>query len=433
MNTSKKGNDLEQKVFAQIKEEISEDRFFVNKKHCKLFKKKGYFSKDREKNRVFDISIEVFLPGHKTFSFLILIECKNYNHPVPVDDIEEFHGKIQQVAGVNVKGIVISTNSFQDGAFKFAKSKGMGLARYFDRSELNWILDRSPSSLLSTNPTFNKWNTASQGLFIESFESRFYDFHCYSGEQFTNALNLFFSNLTKVNTSEECIESLAYIENPLTPETWLVEYIDKSEISQQCDSILNKISYSQGEVPLGQICEYLSKENGLKVKYKKNERNNNVLGQITFKPLEIIIYAKSGKKAYSERFTLAHELGHYFLMHSKYMAGEHCQETNIDLDNPLDIGIKDIMRMEWQANAFASCLLLPQKPFVTDFIDMATAMELRNKGFGVLYLDNQPCNLNHYYKITDFLKQKYNVSRSVIKIRLKKLGLLKEIETIKKI
>lgn len=41
-------------------------------------------------------------------------------------------------------------------------------------------------------------------------------------------------------------------------------------------------------------------------------------------------------------------------------------------------------------------------------------------------LEEQKCNITNYYNITDNLKRKYKVSRSVVKIRLKKLGLLNE-------
>jgi Zn-dependent peptidase ImmA (M78 family) len=113
------------------------------------------------------------------------------------------------------------------------------------------------------------------------------------------------------------------------------------------------------------------------------------------------------------------------------MSGEYCKESNLDIENPLDIGIRDILRMEWQANTFASCLLLPQNPLVADFFSSTAELEIPNKGYGFLYLDNQKCNLDNYYRITNILKQKYQVSRSVLKIRLKKLGLINEPESIK--
>src|SRR5687768_14096101 len=127
MNTTQKGDRLESKIFALFKREIVEGRFFVSEHCCKLFSKKGYYSKARGKTIIFDISIEIYLPGQDTYSMLVLIECKNYNHPVPVDDIEEFYQKVEQVAGANGKAIVVSTNSFQESAFSFSKSQGVGL------------------------------------------------------------------------------------------------------------------------------------------------------------------------------------------------------------------------------------------------------------------------------------------------------------------
>jgi Zn-dependent peptidase ImmA (M78 family) len=429
MNTTEKGNYLEGKVFELIGEEISNDRFFVKKDNCRLYLKQGYYSKDREKDIIFDISIEVFLPGQNSYSLLILIECKNYNHSVPVSDIEEFYAKIQQVAGANGKGIVTSTNSFQERAFKFSESKGIGLLRYYDRSGLKWVLSRSPSSLISPSYAINELNNAYQGLNVESFKSVYYDCYCYIDEQYTNSLNLFISCLVKSRSEKSFNKSLARIENPTNSNSQIVKYRENLEIEAVCCTVLNSINYKEGEVPVNLICKWLHKEKNLKLTI--NESSNSgvgegVLGQITFDPLEIFIFSDSEDNEARQKFTLVHELGHYFLGHSKYMSGENCKENDIDVENPLDVGIKDIMRMEWQANYFASCLLLPIAPFVSDFLSLVAEFELSDKGFGVLYLDNQKCNLDSYYKITDELKRRYKVSRSVLRIRLKKLGLLNE-------
>jgi len=150
------------------------------------------------------------------------------------------------------------------------------------------------------------------------------------------------------------------------------------------------------------------------------------LGKITFDPAEIIVYDDQDSKPERRKFTLAHELGHWFLNHSEYMAGEYCEAQDFDFDEVVDIGIKDIMRMEWQANRFASCLLLPREPFLADFFSIAEDIGLDDRGFGILFLDNQRCNIDSYHRVTNTLKREYGVSRSVVKIRLKKLGLLKE-------
>jgi hypothetical protein len=87
MNTTRKGDELESKIFKLIKREIVQGRFFVNPDRCKIFSKKGYYSRDREKDIIFDIAVEVYLPEQHTYSMLVLIECKNYDHPVPVEDV----------------------------------------------------------------------------------------------------------------------------------------------------------------------------------------------------------------------------------------------------------------------------------------------------------------------------------------------------------
>lgn len=57
---------------------------------------------------------------------LFLVECKCYNHRVPVDDIEEFHSKIDDIGAH--KGIIVTTVGFQEGAVKTAQGRGIALA-----------------------------------------------------------------------------------------------------------------------------------------------------------------------------------------------------------------------------------------------------------------------------------------------------------------
>jgi hypothetical protein len=118
LSTYAKGDRFEEQVFEFLSREINEGRFYAFRPECcKIFRKKGYYSRDREDFIIFDISVEVFLPGFETPSLLVLIECKNYSGKVPVGDIEEFGSKIRQVAGFNAKGIFASINLSFDGSF----------------------------------------------------------------------------------------------------------------------------------------------------------------------------------------------------------------------------------------------------------------------------------------------------------------------------
>jgi Zn-dependent peptidase ImmA (M78 family) len=430
MNTTQKGDTLESKIFKLIKKEIAQGRFFVSLDRAKIFSKKGYYSRDREKDIVFDIAVEVYLPGQNTYSLLILIECKNYNHSVPVDDVEEFYQKVQQVAGANGKAIIVSTNSFQEGTLNFAKSKGIGLLRYYDKSKIKWELTRSPSALVSFSYAESEWMTAYKGITDNSYESRYFDCYCFSDGRYTNSLRAFFSRLLFVNIEEEIKKRLEKILTGIDDNRRLVAYREDSEIEEACENILKLIGYDSGEVSLVKICELLSAESKLNISFEEVNgsinKKGNVLGEIRFVPLEIKIYKIKDHTKEREKFTLAHELGHYLLAHSRYMKGEYVEEVDLDVENPAQLGVKDIMRMEWQANYFASCLLLPTSQFVADFFSVAESLGLRDRGFGALYVDDQPCNLNNFYKVTYILKMKYQVSRAVVKLRLKKLGLLNE-------
>lgn len=431
MNTTKKGDSLESKIFKLIKREIVQGRFNINPNTFKIFPKKGYYSDARKKDIIFDIAVESYIPGHNTYSLLILIECKNYNHPVPVDDVEEFYQKIDQVAGANGKGIIVSTNSFQEGAFNFSKSKGIGLLRYYEKNKIKWELTRSPSALVSSSYAENQWLTAYKGLTIETYESRYFDCYCYLDGKYTNSLKTFFSDLLFSGAEGELKKHLEKITNRIDDNRRLVKYREDSEIEEISEGILKRIDYESGEVPLIDICRLLSENSKLNVVFEAanttDDKQSSVLGKITFKPLEIKIYQSTNNTKERERFTLAHELGHYLLAHSKYMAAEYLDEEDLDIENPTELGVTDIMRMEWQANYFASCLLLPTTPFAADFFNVTESLGLRNRGFGALYLDEQQCNLESFYRVTHTLKTQYKVSREVVKLRLKKLGLLNEI------
>lgn len=424
MDTTKKGDKLEDKIFELFKDDISKGRFWAKKECCKIYKKKGYYSKDRKKNIIFDVSIEIFLPSQKTYSSLVLIECKNYNHKVPVDDVEEFFMKAQQISGGNIKTIVVSTNAFQEGTFNFSESKGVGLLRYYDRRNLDWILTRSPSSLVSSSYALNEWSTAYKGLHSDEFKSKHFDFYGCINHQYTNSLRLFISSVIKHGQDDEFNDLLSDIESINSKDTWLVKYREEFEIEEICESILREIRYGVGEVSLYDICNLLKEKNGLKV-VETSDLADDVLGQISFNPLEILI-DKDHDNETRKRFTLAHELGHFLLGHSEYMTGEKCHESSLDLENPDEVGIRDIKRMEWQANQFASCLLLPKSDFVQTFLSVAARNGLSNRGFGVLYLDSQKCNMDAFYSVTSPLMKRYKVSRSVVKIRLKKLGFINE-------
>nr|VFJ64957.1 MAG: Restriction endonuclease [Candidatus Kentron sp. FW] len=398
----------------------------LKREYCKIFPKKGYYSKDREKDIIFDISIEATLPGQDRYSFVFLIECKNYSHRVPVDDVEEFFAKIQQVSGANAKGIVVSTNSFQEGAFNFARSKGIGLLRYFSKEKVEWVLTRSPSGMSSTAHADSKWLNTYRALRDEDYKSRYFDFYGCANETYTVSLNQFFASLVGNGIDSDTLKSLAKIKQETRKAHPSVPYKGKQEIETASLRILSEIGYKHGQVPLDKICELLNERFELVVE-RNAQLDKGVLGQISFGPDVIVIDDSQASIPERVRFVLAHEIGHFILGHHKFMARESCHEEDVDLENSESVNIEDIKRMEWQANFFASCLLLPKKQFEGEFSKQEVKLhQLSDRGFGLLYLDEQRCNIDTFRKVTSPLMREFQVSRSVVKIRLSELGFLKE-------
>jgi chromosome segregation ATPase len=56
-----------------------------------------------------------------------------------LNDIEEFHSKIQQIAGDNVKAIFV-TSALQRSALNHAKSKKIGVIKYLPDNQVKLLL-----------------------------------------------------------------------------------------------------------------------------------------------------------------------------------------------------------------------------------------------------------------------------------------------------
>ena len=355
---------------------------------------------------------------------LWLVECKHYGHPVSVDDVEEFYAKVQQVAAAKSKAIIVTTNSFQSGAFEFARSKGIGLLRLFPKSEFKWELYRSPSSLPMSRSLSRDWDILS-GLTQEDYHSRRFDFFCSAEDVFTYSLHDFFLALS--SDAFDTTSLLAIAAN--RDDTELVPFIGGDEIERRCRAVHSAIGYKCGAVSLETISEWNKIEAGLSVLTNtapsREEAKGGILGRISFDPPAIIVFFDR-VGARRQRFTLAHELAHLLLGHGAYMQGESVDEEDIESDGEAELGVDDIRRLEWQANFFASCLLLPRDSFVASSLEKAHEMDLINRGHGLIFLDQQPVNIHNYQLFTSALMTDYEVSRTAVSIRLKSLGLLND-------
>ena len=419
MSSTALGARLEEQVFEFFKSEVENGNFIFLPQFCQVFRQKGYYSAKRQSNIIFDVSIEAWLPGAEKYSFLVLIECKNYSHSIPVDDLEEFCSKVEQVSGG--KGILVSPAELQRGALNFAKSSGIGFVRYLSAANLKWVLYRSPSSLLYQSP-LSQSGLIEQSLLQPKLSSHLYDIYAISGGMFTNSWREVFSSLLGEDAFS-ALELAGVIRSSSVDS--VVEFISKNAIRDVSSRLLDSIGYTGGRVSLEAIARKGQDESGLAIVEIREE--NSFLGSIDFSSNQIGVYGGLTGCDERGRFTLGHELGHFYLNHSQYMLREGCDDSDIDLEDPPKLIISDVQRLEWQANYFSSCLLLPEENVLESFYTIAGRLGLSDKGYGALYLDDQACNYESYSQVSGYLKRRFGVSRSAVRYRLIELGLLNDV------
>lgn len=418
MNTVAKGDALEKLIHSYFAREIARGEF-GGPRACELFHKKGYFSRDRNTDIIFDVALEIRMQGAEAPTFVSLIECKNYKKPVPVDDAEEFYAKLQQVSAS--KGILASSSGFQRGTIDYCKSKKIGLLRYFEKSEPQWVLRRQvvgcEMNLLGSPHEAERLLELSDSPVAYSH----YVYFSPHGSG-TSPIELVWSELRGAVSDAE-----RRLSRPAASALSEVKFMGVDELDQKAKELLDEVDYKEGPVPLDRICANLTNKVGLKLRKlpptKEEGWKPGMLARLVFDPLEITLFEFPESDPRRELFSLAHELGHYFLDHGRFLSSEYMHERDVDLE-PDGTGSDNIRRLEWQANKFASHLLLPNDQVIASTHELAKRFGIRDRGFGLLFSDSQTCNQVSLRSVTSRLRERYRVSTQAIQIRLEELGLL---------
>jgi IrrE N-terminal-like domain/Restriction endonuclease len=423
MNTVEIGNKFEEQIFDLFANDIESDRFWAKKECCRIFRQKAYASRDRGSDIIFDVAIEIRYPGVAELSALVLIECKNYKNKVKPEQVEAFFAKVQQVYGANTKAIVATTSSFQSGAFNYAQSKGMGLLRYIAPDHQKWELRRSQSASASDS-TSETAEIARQALEHEEFSPETFDLFMGSPASTTVSLYEFFDQLCLHESGDQYP---AY-RNPRQRVMDIVPYIEKGTLEDEASKVLAVCQYAGGDVSLEAICQIEKRNSGLMVEYVDTELPTSTLGKIVFDESKIVIYRSQTERHFGrERFTLAHELAHYFLRHGRYLKNEACDDSDFDLRSAAKLAARDIRRLEFQANYFAAAMLMPKSSFIGHLRGALAELGIHDRGFGALYLDDQDCNRQAFKLVTTYLSQKFSVSKEATAIRMNGLNLLVDV------
>ena len=391
MNTVKLGDEFEDKSYSIIEQALKNNDFGLIPKYCKIYRKKPYYSFRRKTDIIFDLAIEVTPPKAKNPTLLYLIECKNYTSAVPVSDVATFAEYISQIEGFAIKGVFVSNNRLQSGALETVKSYGMMLIEVND-DDYNILL-------LRTDKLKNQ-------------------------------------NEKDIELDEKIRKT---IENALLPKKIEgLKQLSAQQIQNIANTFLNEFDSSilagAYKLDLKQLTNYLEKKYQLKIEYVNllNNDGTKLLGYFDSQSNKILIdYTIVGTERFP--FTLAHEIAH-FVLHKNLKMNQTVYNNFKDSVHNIFTQqyelINDKNWIEWQANNFASAILMPHTSILARLIEVQRRMGV-SRNQGTIYVDHQEQNKKDFHTYVDYLSNHFGTSKQSVEYRLKSLGIIKTPKDVK--
>jgi len=187
-----------------------------------------------------------------------------------------------------------------------------------------------------------------------------------------------------------------------------------------------------GPTPFGAIAKRLKEEYGIVIDFDTDlgfikSGADKIIGKFLFKPRSILIDNSLLNDIPRFNFTFAHEIGHLVLHRKLKLKADFDPHEISDTKRDLITGKKILRsprdRIEWQANKFASSILLPRLTVIDAVIEKQQEMDIR-KNTGLIYLEDKYYSRRNYQSVVDSLRQVYQASKTAIEYRLKDLGIL---------
>ena len=336
--------------------------------------------------------------------------------------LNELYGKYSDYR--NVKLFVVSTNGLRNDVYEKAKEKRIGYVRIDPKKDMtskNYVLPRS----------------------IEDYTKQKYNLEMIEGEQPMSVPMLV---MDEFGITSSLSDSLSKHNVKIKKQHQIdVKYIKDEEIEAYADEItkpyvadiirllktlLNAKQYSNFEflkVAEVSIDPFVCAESvGLSHSLVPLE-NNLQLGLLDIKNRHAILKSNHLTNNGRFRFTMAHELGH-FLLHVKSfekLGVTSCGDTEETLSD------KNARRLEYQANHFASCLLMPKDliAYLYFILYKDYSIDVYGGKYSYIYYSSKQMETWPLYNnVVGTMSHILDVSIQALEIRLQKLGLLKKDE-----
>lgn len=415
MNTTAIGDLFENKVLSILEKLEEEGNLFgFQKGVLEICPKMKIYSNETKKSVIVDIGIRA-KKEYAQINFLIIIECKDIKDKVlDIGDMREFTHKVKELKAN--KGILFTTTSLSRSVIELAKFNEIAIVRVNrDTNDYSWIQRRTPTPIVKN--IFKSEFTISV-LESKKFPIPFVEYVIVDKVECTANLLDYLAKSPDEVLSEKT-EKAGFSNS-------IVRKRNKKGITDIVQLVLNKYQYQAGYVDV----EKIAVSEGFVIQYQdyigEDWNGNQSIGSINFDDRTINILTSIKGHYQRERFILAHELGHHFLNHSEYIQKDKYSENTRLLNNEgIEVRFIDIQIMEWQANFFASCILLPIPQITMSMNELLHKYDIRDRGFGRLYVDQQKENRETFNIILQQISSEYRVSKKAVEIRLKDLDYLK--------
>lgn len=408
MSTIEKGNKLEDQLYAYLQDQLERGDLVFGAhppELCEVHKKKKYLCKERGRDVEFDVVVEIRRNNRAEPYSFVLFECKNHKEPVKERDITDFSDKIGRIFGHRTKGLIVTTSRLQSGAESIARSRGLGIVK-FDANGVDVIAERTVGAWAEKRFVQRQMIDSPRRSKSLKFSG------CNDGRYFGSLLQML-QNFRQGWRDAE-IEVNDHQANS-------VPFLPDAAIQAAAYDALTLASYDGGEVHLEKLCAVLALDLTYSERVLQDADGNTILGSANFSKRSIEVNRHGDRNR--ERFTIAHEIGHFCLNHDKYLLSESIIERDLIFDTETEDAF-NYDRLEYQANLFGSMMLLPEAQFRNAMEALRRQLNIYNKGFGHIFVDNQPCNYVPYNQMLSALSEYFGASKQVIEIRLKRAGLV---------
>jgi len=214
-----------------------------------------------------------------------------------------------------------------------------------------------------------------------------------------------------------------------------VPVLSANDIEQKAEEVIEffqkEILYTPCETPLLSFIDETSKKfdftYDLSSDLGNNSHNHKILGKFRFKPRAIYI-DKSVNGDLRHKFILAHEFGHLVLHRNILVKRDEYVNVDItDVEWDFSTGKKILVTardwLEWQANKFASAILMPRITLYAALIKVQQSLDI-HKNLGQIYLDEQKYSFRDFQLTLEKLQEIYQVTKTNLEFRLNDLGIL---------